>query len=257
MIWSLMFACTPSDNSPLTYQVTWQDTFDGTELSRDNWELQVGGNGWGNNQLEHNTDREDNVRVSGDGSLQIIAREEAYQGNLYTSGRIRSQRAFPLIGSRFEAKIRMPAGQGLWPAFWLLGDTIEEEGWPLCGEIDIMEFRGELPHQFLTTVHGPGYSGGASVGSLHTMEDDLSADFHVYAVEIDSEYIAWYIDNERVYELGIGDVNGSWVFDGSARIILNLAVGGNFLLPPNDETPFPSTLEVEWVQYWQRGTGTL
>ncbi len=219
--------------------------------------LETGGHGWGNSQLEHNTDREENVHLTGDGTLEIIAREEEYEGNAYTSGRIQSRALFPLLGARFEARIRMPAGQGLWPAFWLLGD-MEEEPWPLCGEIDIMEFRGESPHEYLTTVHGPGYSGGTSVGATHTREEDLSTDFHVYAVEIDPAYIAWYLDDERVHEVGIGDISDApWVFDGSMHIMLNLAVGGSFLLPPNADTPFPSALEIDWVQYWQRGSGSL
>jgi beta-glucanase (GH16 family) len=234
----------------------WQESFDGDSeqaLDTDIWELQTGGDGWGNNQLEYNTDRIDNVRLSGNGELEIVAQREEYENNAYTSGRIRSQESFALPGSRFEAHIKLPKGQGLWPAFWLLGSSFEEEGWPFCGEVDIMEFRGENPQEFLTTVHGPGFSGGSSVGSTHDLDIDLSEDYHTYAVEIDSEYIAWYLDDERIHSITNGSLaGGEWIFDGEARMILNLAVGGNFLTDPTEDTPFPSKMSVDWIRYWQR-----
>lgn len=251
-----LLACSQDSTSPTNYTLLWQESFDGIagqSVSEDIWELQEGGDGWGNNQLEYNTNRTENVRLNGDGALEIVAQREEYEGNQYTSARIRSQESFALPGSRFEARIQLPKGQGLWPAFWLLGSSFEEEGWPFCGEIDIMEFRGENPEEFLSTVHGPGFSGGASVGDTHEAQIDLSEDFHTYAVEVDHEYIAWYFDDIRVYSISNGALaGGEWIFDGDTRIILNLAVGGNFLDAPTDDTPFPATMTVDWVQYWQR-----
>ena len=256
MILFTIFACSPPSLSPTEYTLLWQEGFDGPQgqaLNEEVWELRVGGHGWGNNQLEHNTARTENVRLSGEGELEIVALRESFEGNEYTSARIKTQESFALPGSRFEARIKLPKGQGLWPAFWLLGSTFEEEGWPLCGEVDIMEFRGESPNEFLTTVHGPGFSGGGSVGDTHNTEIDLSEDYHTYAVEVDNEYIAWYFDDERVHAISNGHLaGGDWIFNGDTRIILNLAVGGNFLLPPTENTPFPSTMSVDWVRYWQR-----
>lgn len=256
MMYLFLCACSPDVSSSTEYTLLWQESFDGSSgenLDIDVWELQVGGDGWGNNQLEFNTDRTENVRLSGEGELEIVALRESLEGNEFTSARIRSQESFALPGSRFEARIRLPKGQGLWPAFWLLGSTFEEEGWPLCGEVDVMEFRGENPNEFLTTVHGPGFSGGASVGTTHNTEFDLSESFHTYAVEIDHEYIAWYFDDERVYSISNGNLaGGEWIFDGDTRIILNLAVGGNFLSSPSAETPFPATMSIDWVRYWRR-----
>ena len=253
----LIFACQPDTELKLDYRLLWQESFDGPALQaldENIWELQTGGHGWGNNQLEYNTNRTENARLSGEGALEIIALRESYEGNDYTSARIRTQESFDLRGARFEARIRLPKGTGLWPAFWLLGSTFEEEGWPSCGEIDIMEFRGENPQEYLMTVHGPGFSGGNSVGADHATEVDLSEDYHTYAVEVDDGYIAWYLDDVRLYSIANGDLaGGEWIFNGDTRIILNLAVGGNFLETPNESTPFPAVLSVDWVRYWQRG----
>ena len=176
--------CASPEEQSFAYRLVWQESFDGGPgqmLDTTVWDLKSGGHGWGNNQLEHNTARTENVRLSGDGSLEIVALREEYDGNAYTSGRIHTQESFLLPSSRFEARIRLPQGQGLWPAFWLLGSEFEEEGWPACGEIDIMEFRGENPSAYLTTIHGPGFSGGASVGDTHRLDVDLSDDHHTMA----------------------------------------------------------------------------
>ena len=127
--------------------------------------------------LEHNTNRTENVRLSGEGELEIVALRESFEGNEYTSARIRSQESFALPGSRFEARIKLPKDKDYGLLFGFLAALFEEEGWPFCGEVDIMEFRGENPDEYLTTVHGPGFAGGASVGGdTHDVELDLSED---------------------------------------------------------------------------------
>jgi len=126
------------------------------------YDIGTGTNGWGNNELQYYTNRTENVTVE-NGYLLITAKKEEYQGSSYTSARLTTKGLFEQAYGRFEARIRLPYGQGMWPAFWLLGADSEEVGWPDCGEIDIMEFRGQNPTTVLGTVHGVGYSGETSI----------------------------------------------------------------------------------------------
>ena len=147
------------------WNVVWADDFDGPANSspnEDHWNFDIGNgdNGWGNQQLEYDTPYVSNVALNGDGFLHIIAREESYGGFNYTSGRIHTRDKVTLGYGRYEARLQMPFGQGLWPAFWLLGSQYPDVGWPDCGEVDIMELDGAYPLELHGTVHGPGYSGG-------------------------------------------------------------------------------------------------
>ncbi len=206
----------------------WADEFDGEAGSApdpSSWTPDVGGDGWGNEQLEYNSDSTDNAFIDGDGHLVIRALRQSTQGMDYSSARLTTRGAVEPGPGRVEARIRVPEGQGIWPAFWLLGTDFDTAGWPACGEIDILEVRGEDPGEVLTTVHGPGYSGAASVGQTTQLPFDNSAadDFHTYAVDIDPELITWWIDGERVHTVAIGDLpaGSPWAFDGSFFIILN------------------------------------
>ena len=130
---------------PERWVLTMSDEFDGAEGTPPNpamWTYDVGGDGWGNGQLEFNTDRVENVSLDGQGNLRIVALEESYMGNEYTSARIKTQGLFEQKYGRFEARIKLPEGQGLWPAFWMLGANVDEVPWPGCGEIDVMEYQG-------------------------------------------------------------------------------------------------------------------
>ena len=239
------------------WELTWSDEFEGSAGSApaDHWVADVGGDGWGNEQLEYNTDRVDNAFLDGSGNLVIRAQVEDYEGNAYTSARLTTNGTLAFGNSRIEARIKVPEGVGIWPAFWLLGDDFDEVGWPTCGEIDILETKGEDPQTVITTVHGPGYSGGEGVGTSTVLPDtSASEDFHVYAVDIDDEHLVWWIDDQRVHTVRIGDIPGgtAWAFDNEWFIILNVAVGGSFLNPPDDTTPFPADLVVDYVRVYER-----
>jgi beta-glucanase (GH16 family) len=258
---ALFAACAPADpEGPLNtgWELVFEDEFDGEAGSPpdpDYWTHDVGGDGWGNEQLEYNTDSTNNVYQDGFGKLRIVAIEEEYEGNAYTSGRITTKGKVEFTYGRFEAEIRVPKGAGLWPAFWLLGADIDEVEWPACGEVDIMEVRGDEPNVMHGTLHGPGYSGGDSVGTSFTLPDgDFESDYHTFAVEIDPEFMAFYVDDYLYQRLAPGDLPGvsPWVYDGPKFMILNLAVGGNFLAPPDADTEFPAELRVRQVRVYER-----
>jgi len=271
MSWRLVLvllagACTssssPSDAWDPSWEVVFEDAFDGpagTAPDPSVWTPDVGGDGWGNSQLEYDTDRVENAALSGDGMLQILAIREAYEGNSWTSARLTTRNGLTHGYGRFEASIRFPAGDGLWPAFWLLGANIDTVGWPACGEIDIVELRGSEPQLPITTLHGPGYSGGEGIGRPTTLPEgeDAATVFHTYAVEIDPGHVAWFIDDALVHKVHAGDLpdGSAWVFDQEMFMILNLAVGGHFLEPPNGETPSPAIMEVDWVRVLERKSG--
>ncbi len=239
------------------WQLVWSDEFDGPAGALPdpgNWRFDVG-TGWGNRQLEFDTKRPENVSTDGNGNLAIIAREEDYQGSRYTSGRINTLGFFDQAMGRFEARIKLPIGQGIWPAFWMLGSDFQQVGWPTCGEIDIMEYRGQEPRRLIGSLHGPGYSGGASVGGS-TLYDGggLNDGFHIYAIEWDEDGITWFLDDLAYQTKGIRSVPGQWVFDHPFFIILNVAVGGNFVGSPDETTIFPQTMLVDYVRVYQRGS---
>lgn len=207
--------------------------------------------GWGNNELQYYTDRPENIKVEG-GMLHITARQESFQGAAYTSARITTKGKVEQQYGRLEARIQLPWGQGLWPAFWLLGSNIDEVGWPQCGEIDIMEYRGQDPSTLIGTVHGPGYSGGEAVGKEYILPNDrFDTGFHIFGIEWGPEYINFYVDDVLYNQITPEDVEGEWVFDQPFYIILNVAVGGWFPGPPSPNTVFPQTMLVDWVRIYQ------
>lgn len=172
--------CASSDSDkivspPEGWVLTMADEFDGDADTPPNpamWTYDIGGDGWGNNQLEFNTDRVENVSLDGFGNLRIRAIEESFMDNDYTSGRIKTQGLFEQQHGRIEARIKLPAGAGLWPAFWMLGNNFPVDGWPICGEIDIMEFVASRPEEVFGTLHGPGFSGGESVSRKFLLAKD-------------------------------------------------------------------------------------
>ncbi len=251
---ALIAAC-EADEGPI-WTLVWEDEFEGAAgqlPDPQRWTFDIGGHGWGNAQLEYNTDRAENVSLDGNGNLAIVARRESYQGNGYTSGRIKTQGRFEQAYGRFEARIRLPVGAGIWPAFWMLGHDIDAVGWPECGEIDIMEYRGQEPGVIHGSLHGPGHSGGQAVTRRHALPDGrFDTDFHVFGIEWDSESISWFVDGERYNVVRSGDVSGRWAYDHPFFLLLNVAVGGNFIGPPNDATVFPQTMLVDWVRVYER-----
>ena len=235
--------------------LAWQDEFDGPagqlpDPSR--WTFDVG-TGWGNSQLEYDTARPENVSLDGAGHLLITARKEDWLGQSYTSGRITTRGKFEQSGGRFEARMRMPSGQGMWPAFWLLGNDVATAGWPACGEVDIMEYRGQEPLIVHGSLHGPGYSGGSALTRAYSAPAPLDSAFHVYALEWSASKITWELDGVVYSTVTPASVPGgsAWVFNHPFFILLNLAVGGNYVGSPNSSTPFPQALQVDYVRVYR------
>ena len=215
------------------------------------YDIGTGENGCGNNELQYYTDRPENISVQ-NGILIIKAEKESFEGSSYTSAKIITKAKFEQKYGRFEARIRLPYGQGLWPAFWLLGNNIDEVGWPNCGEIDIMEYRGQNPSIVLGTLHGPGYSGGNSITKSYDLVNDrFDTGFHVFGIEWGPEYINFYVDDVLYNQLTPSDVTGDWVYDHPFYILINLAVGGGFVGSPNSETVFPQTMLVDYVRVYK------
>lgn len=219
------------------------------------WTYDIGrgpnGDGWGNQELQYYTNRTENIKVE-NGFLLITAKEEPFQGANYTSARIKTEGLFEQQYGRFEARIRLPYGKGLWPAFWLLGNDCDVNTWPLCGEIDIMEYLGDSPSVVFGSMHGPGYSAGNAETKEFTLPNDrFDTGFHIFGIEWGPEYVNYYVDGNLYNQITPEDVPGEWVFDHPFYIILNVAVGGNFPGSPNEETRFPQTMVVDYVRVYQ------
>lgn len=260
-ITSLFIGCSSNNEPEDSYtNIVWQDEFDQDGSVDDElWSFDIGTGveifgqpGWGNNELQYYTDRTDNIEVK-DGMLHITARSESYEGSNFTSAKILTRGKFETTFGRFEARIMLPFGQGIWPAFWLLGDDSGGTvSWPQIGEIDIMEYRGQEPAAIHGSVHGPGYSGGNAVTDRYQLLNGrFDTEFHVFAIEWGPDFIRYYVDDTLYNEITPEDVNGEWVFNDNAfYIILNVAVGGNFVGPPNASTPFPQTMLVDYVRVY-------
>lgn len=223
--------------------------------------------GWGNNELQYYTDRPENVNIE-NGLLVITANQESFEGSSFTSGRIITQGKFEQQYGRFEARIKLPTGKGIWPAFWLLGTDCDVNPWPQCGEIDVMEYLGDQPTIAFGSVHGPGYNGAFSVGKDYELENDrFDEGFHIFGVEWGPDYINYYVDGD-LYQTITPDIvaqeaednedaftdapqnSGEWVFNRPFYIIINIAVGGNLPGAPNAETVFPQRMFVDYVRVY-------
>jgi len=253
----VLAACDSATEASGDWQLVWQDEFEGPAgqlPDATNWRFDVGTD-WGNSQLEYDTDRPENVSLDGNGNLAITARLENYMGQSYTSGRITTMDLAEYQYGRFEARIRLPEGQGIWPAFWMLGEDFDTVGWPQCGEIDIMEYRGQETSIVHGSLHGPGYSGGSPITGSVDNGTGLNTGFHVFAVEWSEDEITWLLDGEAFQTATPNDLPGgsSWVFDHPFFILLNVAVGGSFVGSPNSSTFFPQTMLVDYVRVYQRG----
>jgi beta-glucanase (GH16 family) len=241
-------------NAQRNWQLVWQDEFDGLtgeSPNPTNWRYDIGTD-WGNAQLEFDTDRPENASLDGQGNLLITARRESFNGQQYTSARITTKGLFERAYGRFEARIKMPRGAGIWPAFWLLGANIDQVSWPECGEIDIVELRGQAPTVIAGTVHGPGYSAGNGVTTDYRLTNGrFDTDFHLFAIEWGADFIDFFVDDEKYQSLEPNDLPGDWVYDHPFYIILNVAVGGGYVGPPNAQTPFPQSMVIDYVRVYQ------
>jgi beta-glucanase (GH16 family) len=250
------------DSNPLpdrNFKLIWEDNFDGStgdSPNSENWNYEIGTgiDGWGNQELQYYTNRPKNISLDGKGNLVITAVQEQYQGSSYTSARITSKDKQEFKYGRIEARLKTPFSQGLWPAFWMLGADIDETPWPSAGEIDIMEMRGQAPRIIAGSIHGPGYSGGNAVTESFTLFNTrFDTEFHVFAVEWGEDFIDFFVDN-RLYQrltpqsLPIGT---EWVYNKDFFLLLNVAVGGNYVGAPNENSRFPQTMIVDYVRVYQ------
>lgn len=210
--------------------------------------------GWGNNELQVYTSNAENVEVQ-NGLLVITARENGSGG--YTSARIKTEGLFEQQYGRFEARIRLPQGKGLWPAFWLLGNNCDQNPWPACGEIDIMEYLGDEPTVVFGSAHGPNFSGAESITKQYELAGSrFDNEFHVFGIEWSPTIINYYVDDvlyqsitpETIAEDTNGE--GTWVFDNPFYIIINVAVGGNLPGNPDANTTFPQRMLVDYVRVY-------
>ena len=259
-----------SQNVPASdrWKLVWSDEFNGpngSAVDRTKWVYDVGGEGWGNQELEFYTDRTENSLIQ-DGSLVIKALAEKYTGKNgvtrnYTSARLKTIGKFSRTYGRFEARIKVPHGQGVWPAFWMLGDDIEKVGWPACGEIDIMENIGKEPSIIHGSIHGPGYVGGTGIEAPFKLAGTkrFADDFHIFAVEWDPESISFFVDQDLYVRRTRADLKPGWpwVFDKPYFIILNLAIGGDWPGNPDASTTFPQTMLVDYVRVYEHVGRTL
>lgn len=244
--------------APPGWRLVWNDEFDqpdGSAPDPRKWGHDTGGGGWGNNELEYYTTSTNNAHVE-NGSLVIEARKEDFGSRHFTSARLLTAGKFSQACGRFEARIKIPRGQGIWPAFWLLGTNISSAGWPACGEIDIMENIGKEPGTVHGTVHGPGYSGGNGIGGPVALTNGaaFSDDFHVFAVVCEPERITWFMDDKPYFSVKPADLpeGKRWVFAGPKFIILNLAVGGNWPGNPDSTSTYPQRMLVDYVRVYEK-----
>lgn len=248
---------------PAGWVLVWSDEFNGKDGSRPDpkkWTLVTGGNGFGNQELESYTERPVNAHLE-EGKLAIVARREHFTGTdgiarEYTSARLKSEGHFQTTYGRIEARIRIPEGKGLWPAFWMMGDDFSAETWPGCGEIDIMENVGGEPSRVHGSLHGPGYSGSTPLTGFFDLshEAHFSAGFHRFTLEWEPRKARFYVD-DVLYETQDADhlpPGGRWVFDHPFYLLLNLAVGGNWPGPPDASSQFPATMLVDYVRVYKR-----
>ena len=251
-----------ADTVKIGRTLVWSDEFNGPNGSMPDpkkWDVITNDSGYGNRELEYYTGRSANVHET-NGDLAITARKETFTGpdgqkRGYTSARIESRGRFDVQYGRIEARIKMPRGKGLWPAFWLLGSNFKEIGWPACGEIDVVENVGFEPFTVHGSLHGPGYSGAHPLSGTYKLPGNtrFSDGFHVFAIEWEPKEIRFYVDN-HLYETQTASslpANEPWAFDHPFFIVLNLAVGGYWPGDPDATTHFPETMLVDYVRVYR------
>jgi beta-glucanase (GH16 family) len=237
------------------FELVWSDEFEGDSGTAPNalkwtYDLGTGQNGWGNNELQTYTNNRQNVSLDGKGNLLITAIKD--NAGRYTSARIKTEGLFAQKFGKVEARIKTPTGSGMWPAFWMLGSNFKEVNWPQCGEIDIMEQKGKFSNITYGSIHGPGYSGGQAITSPYALQNGrFDNDFYVYGVEWNESKIDFFVNGYLYKRILPANVPGEWVFNQPFFIILNIAVGGNFVGPPNANTPFPGIMTIDYVRVYK------
>lgn len=235
-----------------------------TPVDSSKWTAEIGGGGWGNQELEYYTNSIENAYHDGNGSLVIKAIKLTQPSNLtcwygpcqYTSARLITKGKFDQKYGRFEARIKIPRGQGMWGAFWMLGNNIDTVGWATCGEVDIMENIGREPNIVHGTVHGPDYNGANGIGAPFSLPNNaaFADDFHVYKTEWSENLVQFYVDGSLYKTIRPGDIpqGSQWVYDHPFFMILNFAVGGPWGGVPDNTSVFPQTMVIDYVRVYKR-----
>ena len=254
------------DGQPPAWTLAWSDEFDGAAgapVDGTKWIAETGGQGWGNQEREYYTARAENASLDGAGHLVITARAEPpsstyqcwYGACRYTSARLTTKGKLEPTYGRFEARLRIPRGQGIWPAFWLLGADIGTAGWPKSGEIDVMENIGKEPTMVHGTIHGPGYSGGNGISGSYALPTGAFADdFHVFAVEWTPGQVRWLVDDREYHRATPASLPSgtTWVFDHPFYLLMNVAVGGAWPGDPDASSTFPQQMVVDYVRVFRQ-----
>jgi beta-glucanase (GH16 family) len=242
----------------------WQDEFNqpvGSGPDPAKWVHDVGDDGWGNRELELYTESRENSEIVADPDATdgraLVLRAVRTPAGGYTSARIKSRGRFATGYGRIEARLKLPRGQGIWPAFWMLGDHIDRVPWPACGEIDIMELIGHQPDTLYGTLHGPGYSGKHGISKSVVVPGAALGDaYHVFAVDWTPGRIVWLIDGRAYQTVTPADLpaGAQWVFDGiQCFLLFNLAVGGLWPGYPDATTQFPQEYRIDYVRVYRHG----
>ncbi|WP_207083447.1 MULTISPECIES: glycoside hydrolase family 16 protein [Nocardioides] len=246
------------------WTLLWSDDFEGdagTPPNGEYWSHEIGGSGWGNEELQYYTDSADNAALDGEGHLVITAREVDpattdlkcwYGPCTVTSARLITAGKQKFTYGRIESRVKVPAGSGSWPALWMLGADFGEVGWPQTGEIDIMEFVGREPDQVFGTIHGPGYAGGESFNGFLDIGRPVAEDWHEFTVEWSPQKIVWAVDGAAFHQASPTDVAPhEWVFDHPFFLLANLAVGGNFGGALAADVVFPVSFTIDHVRVYR------
>jgi beta-glucanase (GH16 family) len=250
-----LWSCQTVVEPPYVYKDTlaWSDEFDGETVDASNWAFETGSGGWGNNELQYYTNRPENAMIE-NGSLVITAKEESLGGAKYTSARMVTRGKHSWKYGKIEARIKLPYGQGIWPAFWMLGTNFSSAGWPKCGEIDIIEMVGGGENRD-DTVHGTAHwdsNGHAEYGGSKALPDPsrFCDDYHKFGIKWNKKQIVWYLDDVQYMIIDITPA-GLSEFRAPFFIIINLAVGGNWPGAPDKTTVFPQKMYVDWIRVYQ------
>jgi beta-glucanase (GH16 family) len=232
-------------------ELIWSDEFDGNALDQTKWGYDTGGSGWGNNELEYYTNTTENAFVTG-GNLTIQAKLQSQGGRSYTSARLLTKGKQSFNFGRVDVRAKLPQGKGIWPAIWMLGADIDQNNWPVCGEIDIMELRGQEPNKILSTMHfGNSTADHRMRGTEKTLTSGNFSDaFHLFSVVRSKDQMRFFLDGQLYYTFSSGDAT-PYPFNNPFFMVLNVAVGGDFLGSPDGTTTFPQQMQVDYVRYYQ------
>jgi beta-glucanase (GH16 family) len=252
-----LFTSRATEGQAQQWELVWSDEFDALAIDNSKWSFDMSTGlpliGWGNNELQYYTDREQNATID-NGVLVVEAREEPYQGMNYTSARLKTIHKGDWLYGKFEIRAKLPEGQGIWPAIWMMPTDAAYGGWPKSGEIDVMELVGHVPNVVHATVHfGADWPNNRHIGSRYELpEGNFSGDFHVFSLEWEPGEIRWYVDGNHFFTVTPEDLHPHpYPFDRRFHLIVNVAVGGNWPGSPDASTEFPQTMEIDYVRVYQ------